>query len=213
MALSEEDSRTPRYWCRAWGAFPTIGRGSMRAVRGTDRMRSMTFQPNCWPRRTAWPAWSMTSGDPGVVRDLPGCPTDEANSVRSINPSAMRLGARRTWSARLASRSCTDPLPAPAAAALHRSARRGLRMSAGKLPARADEVAGLAVGMFPEIILLVLFRLPEWSSWADLGNHLSRPQARSVDVGNWCREPPLSAPLGRGRWRNERRCPLRCPGG
>ena len=58
------------------------------------------------------------------------------------------------------------------------------RGAARELPAGTNEVARLAIGMFLEIILVVLLSLPEWSGCDHLTNNSSGPQAGRIDIGD-----------------------------
>jgi hypothetical protein len=51
-------------------------------------------------------------------------------------------------------------------------------------PARADEVAGVPVGVPLQVILVLRLGLPERPGRGHLGDHLARPQARRVDIGD-----------------------------
>src|SRR6266567_2025892 len=53
-----------------------------------------------------------------------------------------------------------------------------------QLPARPREVAGVAVRIALEVVLVLGLGLPERDGLADLGHHLPRPQARGLDVGD-----------------------------
>src|SRR4051812_18414372 len=53
-----------------------------------------------------------------------------------------------------------------------------------KLPARPDKVAGIAVGGFLEIVLMLLLRLPEIARRRKLGDDLAWPQSRGIDIGD-----------------------------
>src|SRR6476646_2987583 len=50
-------------------------------------------------------------------------------------------------------------------------------------PFRPNEVTGVAVGIFFEIILMLGLGLPERSSRGHLRDNLARPKARSIDIG------------------------------
>src|SRR5690348_3501703 len=87
---------------------------------------------------------------------------------------------------------CARPMPAPSLRSLSRPTiqREPAYRSAGgllarrQLPARADEVAGVAVGIALEVVLVLGFGFPEVAGRHDLGHHLARPQARCFHVGN-----------------------------
>jgi hypothetical protein len=56
--------------------------------------------------------------------------------------------------------------------------------SAGQFPARTDEVTGVAIGIALQVVLVLGFRLPEFTSGSDFRYNPARPKARSVDVGD-----------------------------
>ena len=45
-------------------------------------------------------------------------------------------------------------------------------------------MAGVAVRILLQIILMLRFRLPKIAGRRDLGHDLARPQARGIDIGN-----------------------------
>src|SRR5690242_17327394 len=53
-----------------------------------------------------------------------------------------------------------------------------------QLPMRADEVAGVAVRIAFQVILVLGLRLPEIAGGRELGHDLARPQPRGLDVGD-----------------------------
>jgi hypothetical protein len=55
--------------------------------------------------------------------------------------------------------------------------------SARQLTARADEVAGVPVGLLLQVVLVLGLGLPERPGRRHLGDDLARPQAGGVDVG------------------------------
>src|ERR1700749_2637786 len=76
--------------------------------------------------------------------------------------------------------------PAPSA-----SVRRLLRASR-QFPAGTDVVAGVAVRITLEVVLVLGLRLPERSSRLHLGHDLAGPKAGGLDVGDRVlRDPPL----------------------
>src|SRR3954447_20587213 len=62
--------------------------------------------------------------------------------------------------------------------------RLGGGLAVWQLPARPREVAGVAVRVALEIVLVLGLGLPERHGLADLGHHPARPQPRGIDVGN-----------------------------
>src|SRR5712671_718661 len=58
-------------------------------------------------------------------------------------------------------------------------------------PVRPDEVAGVAVGVFLQIILMLGLGLPERSGGSHLGDHLARPKPGGIDVGDGVLRDPL----------------------
>ena len=89
------------------------------------------------------------------------------------------------------------------------SGRRPLR----QLPARAREVAGVAVGDALQVVLVLGLGLPEGAGRRDLGDHLARPQARGVDVGDGVLGDPLLLVARCRRSPSGSSCRRRCPGG
>src|SRR5215470_5745025 len=51
-----------------------------------------------------------------------------------------------------------------------------------ELPVRADEMAGIAVGVPLKVILVLGFGFPEVAGRNDLGYRLARPEPRRIDV-------------------------------
>src|SRR5690349_7560356 len=60
-----------------------------------------------------------------------------------------------------------------------------------QLPARPDVVAGVAVGILLQVVLVLRLGLPEGPRGRHLGDHLARPQAGGVDVGDRVLGDPL----------------------
>src|ERR1700730_11035247 len=61
----------------------------------------------------------------------------------------------------------------------------GLRVRAEwKLPARADEMAGVAVRIVLQIILMLRLRLPERGDGCQFRHDIARPQTGSFDIRN-----------------------------
>ena len=65
------------------------------------------------------------------------------------------------------------------------------RLPPGQHPVGAQEMAGVAVGVALQVILVLWLRLPEVPHRLDLGHGLARPNARSVDVGDGVLGDPL----------------------
>src|SRR6187200_134886 len=72
-----------------------------------------------------------------------------------------------------------SPLPLP----LQSAALSG-GFAVGQLPARSGEVAGVAVRVALEVVLVLGLGLPERDGLADLGHHLAGPQSRGLDIGD-----------------------------
>src|SRR5207249_2818566 len=53
-----------------------------------------------------------------------------------------------------------------------------------QLPVWPDEVAGVAIGIALEIILMLGLGLPEFADGRDFGDHLAGPQMRCLDIGD-----------------------------
>ncbi|VXB37234.1 hypothetical protein CURTO8I2_180079 [Curtobacterium sp. 8I-2] len=53
-----------------------------------------------------------------------------------------------------------------------------------ELPARTNEVAGVAVRVLLEVVLVLVLGLPERAGRGDLGDDLAGPDARRIDVGD-----------------------------
>src|SRR6267378_1259056 len=51
-------------------------------------------------------------------------------------------------------------------------------------PVRPNEVTGVAVGIFLQIVLMLGLGLPERSDRCHLGDNLARPKAGSIDIGD-----------------------------
>ena len=64
---------------------------------------------------------------------------------------------------------------------MHRPLRR---RTPGQHPIRARIMAGVAVGITLEVVLVLRLRLPEIADGLDLRDDLARPQTRSVDIGD-----------------------------
>src|SRR5207342_3216979 len=54
----------------------------------------------------------------------------------------------------------------------------------GQLPLRPDQVAGVSLRIALQVILVLGFGFPERAGRRDFGDHLARPQARGIDVGD-----------------------------
>src|SRR4051812_40931806 len=64
------------------------------------------------------------------------------------------------------------------------SAALGGGLAVWQLPAGPREMAGVAVRVALEVVLVLGLGLPEGDGLADLGHHLAGPQARRLDVGD-----------------------------
>ena len=53
-----------------------------------------------------------------------------------------------------------------------------------KLPAGPHEMAGVAIGVALQIILMLRFGLPEGTGRRQLGHHLAGPEAGGLDIGD-----------------------------
>src|SRR3954467_8093532 len=60
----------------------------------------------------------------------------------------------------------------------------GRGLAVWQLPAGPREVAGIAVGVALEVVLVLGLGLPEGDRLADLGHHLAGPEAGGLDVGD-----------------------------
>src|SRR5437773_2188663 len=58
-------------------------------------------------------------------------------------------------------------------------------------PFRPNEVTGVAVGIFLQIVLMLRLGLPERSDRCHLGDNLARPKAGSIDIGDSVFGDPL----------------------
>src|SRR5215472_15266694 len=76
------------------------------------------------------------------------------------------------------------PAPASHRAPLRTWLRGDVLRAARQLPAGPDEVAGVPVGVVLEVILVLGLGFPERPGRGDFGDHLPRPQAGGVDVGD-----------------------------
>src|SRR6185369_1280765 len=86
----------------------------------------------------------------------------------SVHPGATRAAARRR----------------PRASADHSSSLSGMRLAHRQAPVRPNVVAGVAVRIFLQVVLVLRLGLPERSRGSDLGDDLARPEARRLDVGD-----------------------------
>src|SRR5215831_13780037 len=84
--------------------------------------------------------------------------------ARKPDGKAISLSARRTRTSLL------------------RGGRLGGVAPGRQLPIRADEVAGIAVGVPLQVVLVLGLGFPEGAGGGDLGHDLPRPQAGGVDV-------------------------------
>src|SRR4029453_3492206 len=94
----------------------------------------------------------------------------------SCSRSSIRCSARS--SAKPASSANVPPVPVASSSPLRR-----LRPHR-KLPARPDEMAGVAVGNALQIVLVLGLGFPEVGSLGHLGHDLAGPQAGGLDVGD-----------------------------
>src|SRR5215469_14330052 len=60
-----------------------------------------------------------------------------------------------------------------------------------QLPARSREMACLAVGVFLQVVLILVLSLPERAGGLDLGDNLAGPQAGRIDIGDRVLGDPL----------------------
>src|SRR6266404_1713690 len=58
-------------------------------------------------------------------------------------------------------------------------------------PVRPHEVAGVTVGVFFQIILMLGLGLPERPGGRDLGDYLARPKPGGIDIGDGVLRDPL----------------------
>src|SRR5574343_599281 len=57
-------------------------------------------------------------------------------------------------------------------------------LASRQLPARTGVVAGVAVGVLDQVVLMLGLGLPERPRGRELGDHLARPQTRGIHIGN-----------------------------
>src|SRR5580693_8990662 len=129
------------------------------------------YSPAWFPccSRSSWPC----GRSPGRSR-WPPCSASSASSTVSWRSPAPRSG--RTQHKARSLRAGTG---------LRLSTLRGHRAGAVReLPARAHEVARVPVGVALQVVLVLGLGLPERAGRRDLGDHLARPQAGGVDVGD-----------------------------
>ena len=67
----------------------------------------------------------------------------------------------------------------------------GCGLAMRQLPARSREMACLAVGVFLQVILILVVGLPERTGGLDLGDDLAGPQAGRIDIGDRVLGDPL----------------------
>src|SRR6185369_1035233 len=60
-----------------------------------------------------------------------------------------------------------------------------------QLPVRPNEVTGVTIWIFLQIILVLGLGLPERSGGCHLGDNLARPEAGSIDIGDGVFRDPL----------------------
>src|SRR3954470_9039371 len=78
------------------------------------------------------------------------------------------------------------------APSFRRGGALGRVFAVGQLPVSPREVAGVAVRVALEVILMLGLGPPEGAGCADRGHHPAGPEARGVDVGNrFLRDPAL----------------------
>jgi hypothetical protein len=65
---------------------------------------------------------------------------------------------------------------------VHSRQPRLLALANGQLPARPNEMTGVAAWMLQEIVLMLRLGFPEVSRWYDLGHDLAGPQPGFFDV-------------------------------
>src|SRR5580704_9454770 len=119
--------------------------------------------------RSSWPC----GRSPGRSR-WPPCSASSASSTVSWRSPAPRSG--RTQHKARSLRAGTG---------LRLRTLRGHRAGAVReLPARAHEVARVPVGVALQVVLVLRLGLPERAGRRYLGDHLARPQAGGVDVGD-----------------------------
>ena len=82
-----------------------------------------------------------------------------------------------------------------------------------QLPARPREVAGVAVRVALQVVLVLRLGLPEVARGRHLGDDLARPQARGVDVGDGVQRDALLLVVECRRSPTGSWCRRRCPGG
>ena len=114
---------------------------------------------------------ALAPGTPAFLRCLTG-PVGIGTRVNAYGPScqhALRLGRRRAWE------STGVPLLTELLADLFGPMRQ--------LPVRPDEVAGVAVRVLQQIVLVLGLGLPERTCGGHLRDDLARPQAGGVDIG------------------------------
>ena len=66
-------------------------------------------------------------------------------------------------------------------------------------PFRPDEVTGVAIRIFFQIILMLGLGLPERSGRGHFGDNLARPKVGSVDIGDGVFRDPLLRPSSGSR--------------
>src|SRR3954453_9636330 len=167
---SGADSMTSHAPSTAPGRSPAT---STRPVRSGRRSSARCTSATCcstWAR----PAWSCSADGSKSRTSLPPATKTVAMRRPSVPAPAIVTGRRSTSS---------GSEYAIATPVLRRGASGG-GLVVGQLPARSREVAGVAVGVALEVVLVLGLGLPERDGVADLGDHLAGPQARRIDVGD-----------------------------
>src|SRR4051812_14847107 len=101
-----------------------------------------------------------------------------ASTTGAPRPASGRSGGRRARPPTSTRQEGTCATADGAIAAL------GGGLAVRELPARSREVAGVAVRVALEGVLVIGLRLPEGHGLADVGHHLAGPEPRGLDVGD-----------------------------
>src|SRR5215475_457703 len=149
----------------------------MGSAAPSDRRRSKT-------RRTATEPSPMAAAT-RLTESLHTLPTPTSPAVTAVEP-LLTEPERFALAVRLSAVGRgMDELPG-AAGPLQRARLllSDLVRAVRQFPARPDEVAGIAVGVLFQVVLVLGLGLPEGPRGLNRGDHLARPQAGGVDVGD-----------------------------
>src|SRR5215211_4153912 len=170
----------------------TVRSGSSRTM--PHLARSCGSPGAQWLPRARWRAAMVSCHSSRYAR------TGRTGAGETTSPHWPRTRRSRSrWAARLGRllAMCSCGLPSSPGPAPHRHDQDRHRLdtdpgrllasrgaSVGQHPPRAWEVAGVAVRVAHQVVLVLRLGLPERTGWGDLGDHLAGPEPGGVDVGD-----------------------------